>query len=170
MSLLTGHLFRDDAVVALTEPEPLDALPRVDPPHEWMISTALAVLLASLAGWCVLGSVERNVWTDGTFAGDGGGALAVTARVTARQAGRLSAGMPGWVLAPAGQGPPASAVVVEVAAAPGSGHDRSGGAMTGLRLLVAEPRPWMAADATCGIRVPSGRARPIRVLFDAVFG
>ncbi len=56
--------FRLTAIAALSEREQLHSLLQVTAPREWVVLTAVLVLVAGVAGWGVLGTVERAIFAD----------------------------------------------------------------------------------------------------------
>ena len=162
MRLATHHLFREAAIVRRAQSEPLDGLAQVTLPHERVVSAVLAAGILAFALWSAAGSMERSLWLTGVFADGGSGSLTVTTEMRPRDAERLAVGMPGAVLDPSGQAPPAVGVVAEIVA---SGP---GGTPAVVVWEVAEPGAWMAAGEACGLRAPMGRSRPAGVLLDAL--
>ena len=162
MSWASHHLFREAAVVKWAQSEPLDGLAQVNLPHGRVVSAVLAAGIAAFVLWCALGSLERNLWLTGVFADGGSGALTVTTEMRSRDADRLTVGMPGAILDPTGQAPPAAGVVVEIVAS-GAGDESAQ-----VVWEVAEPGAWMTVGETCGLRAPMGRSRPAGVLFNAL--
>ena len=162
MTWAARHLYREDALASRAEPEPIDGMAQVDLPHQRVFSAVLAAGVAALALWCAAGSMPRDLWLTGVFADGGAGALTVTVRMGAGEAGRLSIGAAGGILDPRGRGQPAVGVVAEIAIPPG------GDAAAEVVWSIPEPGPWMAAGENCGLRVPMGRARPAEVLLDVL--
>ena len=60
------NIYRDEAVLVHAQPEPLDALARVDVPHQYIATRALGLLCLIAVVWLALGSTERALWLQGT--------------------------------------------------------------------------------------------------------
>ena len=62
------NIYRDEAVLDHAQPEPLDALARVDVPHQYIATRALGLLCLIAVVWLALGSTERALWLQGIAA------------------------------------------------------------------------------------------------------
>ena len=62
------NIYRDEAVLVHAQPEPLDALARVDVPHQYIATRALGLLCLIAVVWLALGSTERALWLHGIAA------------------------------------------------------------------------------------------------------
>lgn len=109
--MFAKNLYRDDAVVAHAQPESLDGLVRVDPPHQFVVTRLSAGLAALVLAWLAAGTTDYSLWLHGVpsahwdamttppVVDDEGGARAdLLAFVSARDAERLAPGMPVDVL------------------------------------------------------------------------
>ena len=109
--MFAKNLYRDDAVVAHAQPESLDGLVRVDPPHQFVVTRLSAGLAVLVLAWLVAGTTDHSLWLHGVpsaqwgamtarpvVAADGGARAHLLAFVSARDAERLAPGMPVDVL------------------------------------------------------------------------
>ena len=62
------NIYRDEAVLVHAQPEPLDALARVDVPHQYIATRALGLVCLIAVVWLALGSTERALWLQGIAA------------------------------------------------------------------------------------------------------
>lgn len=60
-------MFRERALQRRGRPEPLDDLLQVTAPHEWLILAGLAVIIAALIAFVLLGRVDRTVAIEGVL-------------------------------------------------------------------------------------------------------
>ena len=105
--MFAKNLYRDDAVVAHAQPESLDGLVRVDPPHQFVVTRLSAGLAVLVLVWLVAGTTDHSLWLHGVPSaqwdaltaapvvdaeGEAGGEL--LALVSPRDAERLVPGMP----------------------------------------------------------------------------
>ena len=63
--MFARNIYRDEAVLNHAQPEPLDALARVDVPHQYIVTRALGLLCLIAMVWLALGSTERALWLQG---------------------------------------------------------------------------------------------------------
>ena len=63
--MFAKNLYRDDAVVAHAQPESLDGLVRVDPPHQFVVTRLCAGLAVLVLAWLVAGTTDRSLWLHG---------------------------------------------------------------------------------------------------------
>ena len=107
--MFANNLYRDDAVIAHTRPEPLDGLVRVDPPHQFVVTRLSAGLVVLVLAWLVFGTTDHSLWLHGVPAeqwdamtavldGEGERRAELLAFVSARDAETLAPGMPVDVL------------------------------------------------------------------------
>ena len=109
--MFAKNLYRDDAVVAQAQPESLDGLVRVDPPHQFVVTRLSAGVVVLVLAWLVLGTTAHSLWLHGVSAeqwdatmasplldGEGDSRAELLAFVSARDAGTLVPGMPVNVL------------------------------------------------------------------------
>ena len=109
--MFAKNLYRDDAVVAHAQPESLDGLVRVDPPHQFVVTRLSAGLAALVLAWLVAGTTDRSLWLRGVPSAqwdamtaqpvvdaEGGARADLLAFVSARDAESLAPGMPVDVL------------------------------------------------------------------------
>ena len=109
--MFAKNLYRDDAVVAHAQPESLDGLVRVDPPHQFVVTRLSAGFAAVVLAWLVSGTTDHSLWLHGVPAeswdamagspvvyAEGEARAELLAFVSARDAERLAPGMPVDVL------------------------------------------------------------------------
>ena len=187
--MFAKNLYRDDAVVAHAQPESLDGLVRVDPPHQFVVTRLSAGLALIVLAWLVAGTTDHSLWLhgvpsaqwDATTAppvadaeGEAGGEL--LALVSARDAERLAPGMPVDLL-PVGNPAARDAAGTVLSVSRNTGEipprlaERTGPA-TGRPFLVriAMTAPARAAgggrgaDALHRLRIRLGRQSPLQFL------
>lgn len=59
------NIFRDEAMLSYGQPEALDGLARVDPPHQFVVSRSITVLIAGVLFWILLGETDHSLWLEG---------------------------------------------------------------------------------------------------------
>ena len=109
--MFAKNLYRDDAVVAHAQPESLDGLVRVDPPHQFVVARLSAGLAVLVLAWLVSGTTDHSLWLHGVPSAqweamiaapvvdaEGEARAELLALVSARDAERLAPGMPVEVL------------------------------------------------------------------------
>lgn len=82
----TERIFRDAAIERLSNPEQLDHVVGVTRPFDWMAAAALALGLAVLLAWSVLGRIPTRVSGDGILLSSGGRLVDAVSAVSGRLA------------------------------------------------------------------------------------
>ena len=187
--MFAKNLYRDDAVVAHAQPESLDGLVRVDPPHQFVVARLSAGLAVLVLAWLVSGTTDHSLWLQGVPSAqwdglttpavvhaEGAGGAKFLAFVSARDAERLAPGMPVDVLpvgTPAARG--ATGTVLSVSRNTGQTPLRLAertGLRTGrsflVRIALTAPeraaRDGRAADVLHRLRIRLGRQTPLQFL------
>ena len=185
--MFAKNLYRDDAVVAHAQPESLDGLVRVDPPHQFVLTRLSAALVVLVLAWLVSGTTDHSLWLHGVPADlwgemtappvvdvEDGARADLLAFVSARNADRLAPGMPVDVL-PVGTSAARDAAGTVLSVSRNTGEipprltERTG-LPTGRSFLVRIAAPARAAggeDAPDGLRrlrIRLGRQSPLRFL------
>ena len=181
------NVFRDDALLASTQPERLDGLVRVEPPHQFVVTRLTAVLAVLVFAWLGFGTTDHSLWLDAVPAekedatgassvldGEDGSRAVLLAFVSARYAEALAPGMRADLVTPGGPaGRGAAGTVLSVSSRSGEIPLRiveSGGNWTGPSLVVRVAVPARALadeDATDGLqrlRIPLGRQSLLRFM------
>ena len=185
--MFAKNLYRDDAVVAHAQPESLDGLVRVDPPHQFVVTRLSAGLAALVLAWLVAGTTDHSLWLHGVpsaqwdamtaplvVEAEGEARAELLAFVSARDAERLAPGMPVDVL-PVGTAAAreAAGAVLSVSRNTGQVPPRLAqrtGLGTGRSFLVRVAAPARAAEregAPAGLhrlRIRLGRQSPLQFL------
>ena len=68
----TERIFREAAIERLSNPEQLDHVVGVTRPFDWMAAAALALGIAVLLAWSVLGRIPSRVSGEGILLSSGG--------------------------------------------------------------------------------------------------
>ena len=183
--MFAKNLYRDDAVVAHAQPESLDGLVRVDPPHQLVVTRLSTGLAVFVFAWLVAGTTDHSLWLHGVPSaqwgvmtappvadaeGEAGGEL--LALVSARDAERLAPGMPVDVLSagtPAARD--AAGTVLSVSRNTGEVPPRLAertGLRTGrsflVRIAMTAPAGEGAPDVLHRLRIRLGRQSPLQFL------
>ena len=185
--MFAKNLYRDDAVVAHAQPESLDGLVRVDPPHQFVVTRLSAGLAALVLAWLVAGTTDHSLWLRGVpsaqwdamtaplvVEAEGEARAELLAFVSARDAERLAPGMPVDLL-PVGTAAAreAAGTVLSVSRNTGQVPPRLAertGLRTGRSFLVRVAAPARAAGregAPAGLhrlRIRLGRQSPLQFL------
>jgi HlyD family secretion protein len=82
----TERIFREAAIERLSNPEQLDHVVGVTRPFDWMAAAALALGLAVLFAWSVLGRIPTRVSGDGILLSSGGRLVDAVSAVSGRLA------------------------------------------------------------------------------------
>lgn len=82
----TDSIFRDAAVERLSSPEQLDQLVAITRPFDWVAATALALGLAVLVAWGLLGKIPTRVAGEGILLASGGHVVDAVSGVAGRLA------------------------------------------------------------------------------------
>ena len=67
LAVVFDKIFRRDAVAQRHQTEPLDARLQVTAPHEWLLLSALGLLLAAFVCWALIARVERSLSVPATL-------------------------------------------------------------------------------------------------------
>lgn len=185
--MFAKNLYRDDAVVAHAQPESLDGLVRVDPPHQFLVTRLSAGLAVLALAWLVAGTTDHSLWLHAVPAApsdatagppvidvEHGTRADLLAFVSARDAERLAPGMPVDIL-PVGAAAArdAAGTVLSVSRSTGGVPPRLAertGLGTGRSFLVRIAAPVRgagderAADDIHRLRIRLGRQSPLRFL------
>ncbi len=185
--MFAKNLFREDALVARSQPERLAGLARVEPPHQFVVTRLTAVLTVLVVAWLVFGTTDHSLWLNvvpeeqgnarrpsSVVDGEDGSRAVLLAFVSARDAEALAPGMRADVLPRGGPaGRDAAGTVLSV-----STHSaeiplrivESGGHWTGPSFVVRVAVPARALadeDPTDGLqrlRIPLGRQSLLRFM------
>ena len=187
--MFAKNLYRDDAVVAHAQPESLDGLVRVDPPHQFVVTRLSAGLAVLVLAWLVSGTTDHSLWLQGVpsaqwdamtappvVGADGEARADLLAFVSARDAERLAPGMPVDVL-PVGTSADRDAAGTVLSVSRNTGEipprlaERTG-LRTGrpflVRIAMTAParaaEAGRAADVLHRLRIRLGRQSPLRFL------
>ncbi|MCY4027778.1 MAG: hypothetical protein OXH75_15885 [Acidobacteria bacterium] len=186
--MFAKNLYRDDAVVAHAQPDSLNGLVRVDPPHQFVVTRLCAGLALIVLAWLVAGTTDHSLWLHGVPAvqwdttappvvdAEGGARAELLAFVSARDAEKLAPGMPVDVL-PVGPAAVSDAPGTVLSVSRNSGEipprlaERTG-LRTGRSYLVriAASTPARAAgdgratDVLRRLRIRLGRQSPVQFL------
>jgi HlyD family secretion protein len=79
-------IFRTGAVERLSSPEQLDQLVKITRPFDWMAVAAIAIALAVLMAWSIIGRIPTRVSGEGILVSNGGRVIDAVSAVTARLA------------------------------------------------------------------------------------
>ena len=185
--MFAKNLFRDDALVEHAQPERLDGLARVDPPHQFVVTRLTAVLSVLVVAWLVSGTTDYSLWLHVVPAGQGNatsassvldgeddGRAVLLAFVSARDAETLAPGMPADVLSlGARAGRDAAGTVLSVSSHSGEipariAEGRGLGTGPSFVVRIAVPAGALAdegpTDGLHRLRIPLGRQRLLRFL------
>ena len=184
--MLAKNLYRDDAVVAHAQPESLNGLVRVDPPHQFVLTRLSAGLAVLVLAWLVAGTTDHSLWLHGVPAAQwdpmtvppvvdaaGEARAELLAFVSARGAGWLSPGMRVDVLPVGTAARDAAGTVLSVSRNTGEIPPRMAertGLGTDRSFLVRIAAPARnaggegAADGLHRLRIRLGRQSPLRFL------
>jgi len=98
--MLQPGLFRERALLRQARPDPLDDLPRVTAPHEWIVLVGFAVAFVATCVWSAFGSLDRSVAAHCVIQWSGerhsvlSGATGTVVDIPVRTNGRVAEGEP----------------------------------------------------------------------------
>ena len=160
------RLFRDEAFARRGRSVPIDGLLRVTAPHEWLFLATLGCALIGVLLWAAFGTVERGLSARCSLASSAAGEFGAVAQFPGADARRVAVGMSARVSLPGADGA-VDGAVVQVDLTPTDPHDRR--PVVRVSLPDTPPEAWRDGDS-CGLRIVTNRAAPIRVITAAPFG
>ena len=93
-------IFRERAILRQARPDPLDDLPRVTAPHEWIVLAGFVVAFVATCVWLAVGSLDRSVTASCVIQRSGerhsilSGATGTVAEIPVRMNDRVAEGEP----------------------------------------------------------------------------